>query len=95
MSAQIIPLPRPALRSLPRPAEYAWLSHAAATWMRRQPTRPLDQEAKEARIREIMASATPAPSMPGEADILKLLRRIDRKLSALSQETPHQKARIK
>lgn len=88
MSAQIIPLPRPRPGPAKAGPDYRHLYWLAQAWVRADKT-------KEDRIHEIMASATPAPSMPGEADILKLLRRIDRKLSALSQETPHQKARIK
>jgi len=71
----VIPFP---VRPRPAPANpYAHLMRAAYIWVKTHDT----PEDKLAAVREAFASAKPA----GEPEMLKLLRRIDRRLATLQK----------
>lgn len=80
MSARIIALPTAAKRPPPRQQNYAWLANVAANLARCSPP-PSPKLTPEERIRAALADATPAAPAPEMAEILEVLRRIDRRLS--------------
>lgn len=77
MSAQIIPLPRR------RPAaprnNYDWMSVRAMQFFRAETAR--EEAAKLSQVRGILASATPAGEATTLSEVLKVLRRIDRRMA--------------
>lgn len=79
MSAQIIRMPAPAKRSAPGRKELGWLKTEAMLYCRAERAR----EEKMAAVKELMALATPVTPDP-TGEILKLLRRIDRRLSRIT-----------